>query len=146
MRVVWLIAEKVAWSHASVGGIPLSRALPDTSLDKSAIASETKQKAAAIMESKGSTAFGIGGVTASICKSILFDERNVAPISCWQDGLGVCLSMPVVLGRQGVVRQIEVELSQAEEKEVRASAESLKKVIEDAEKEQGEGKEKESKL
>lgn len=35
---------------------------------------------------------GIGGVAASICKSILFDERNVRPISHYREELECCLS------------------------------------------------------
>lgn len=87
------------------------------------------------MESKGSTAFGIGGVTSSICKSILFDQRNIRPISHYQEDLEVCLSMPVVLGREGVVKSIPLKLSGEEREEVVKSAESLREVIGDAEKE-----------
>ncbi|KAI5208009.1 L-lactate dehydrogenase [Aureobasidium subglaciale] len=129
-------SQMVAWSHASVGGVPLELALPDTSINKSAIAEETKKKAAAIMENKGATAYGIGGVTASICKSILFDEGSVRPLSHYQDDMKVCLSMPVVLGRKGVVRQIPMKLSESEKNEVEESAKSLREIIEDVEKEQ----------
>ena len=45
------------------------------------------------------------------------------------------MSMPVVLGREGVVRSIPLELSGEEKEEVMKSAESLKEVIRDAEKE-----------
>ncbi|THW87193.1 L-lactate dehydrogenase [Aureobasidium pullulans] len=130
-------SQMVAWSHASVGGVPLELALPDTSIDKEAIAEDTKKKAAAIMESKGATAFGIGGVAASICKSILFDQCNIRPISHYQKDMDVCISMPVVLGRKGIVRQIPLKLNDGEKKEVQQSAKSLREIIEDVEKEQG---------
>ncbi|CAD0017333.1 unnamed protein product [Aureobasidium pullulans] len=130
-------SQMVAWSHASVGGVPLELALPDTSIDKEAIAEDTKKKAAAIMESKGATAFGIGGVAASICKSILFDQCNIRPISHYQKDMDVCISMPVVLGRKGIVRQIPMKLNDGEKKEVQQSAKSLREIIEDVEKEQG---------
>ncbi|CAC9892924.1 unnamed protein product [Aureobasidium pullulans] len=129
-------SQMVAWSHASVGGVPLELALPDTSIDKEAIAEDTKKKAAAIMESKGATAFGIGGVAASICKSILFDQCNIRPISHYQKDMDVCISMPVVLGRKGIVRQIPMKLNDGEKKEVQQSAKSLREIIEDVEKEQ----------
>ncbi|THY10102.1 L-lactate dehydrogenase [Aureobasidium pullulans] len=130
-------SQMVAWSHASVGGVPLELALPDASIDKEAIAEDTKKKAAAIMESKGATAFGIGGVAASICKSILFDQCNIRPISHYQKDMDVCISMPVVLGRKGIVRQIPMKLNDGEKKEVQQSAKSLREIIEDVEKEQG---------
>ncbi|KAI4725482.1 L-lactate dehydrogenase [Aureobasidium sp. EXF-10728] len=128
--------QKVAWSHASVGGVPLELALPDASIDKSAIAEDTKKKAAAIMESKGATAYGIGGVTSSICKSILFDQCNIRPISSYQDDMNVCLSMPVIISRKGIVRQIPMKLDDSEKKELEQSAKSLREIIDDVEKEQ----------
>lgn len=103
-------------------------------IDRGAIAKDTKDKAAAIMESKGATNYGIGGVAASICKSILFDERAIVPISHYQEDFGCCLSMPIVLGRNGVVRTVPMPLSSEESEELKASAKSLREVIADAEK------------
>lgn len=102
-------------------------------IDKEAIATETKKKAAAIMESKGATNYGIGGVAASLCKSVLFDQRNVRPVSHWLEEYGCCLSMPAVIGREGIVRTLRMPLAEGEKKAVEGSAESLKKVIEEAE-------------
>jgi len=136
----------------SIGGIPLSQILKDNnnggsdiSIDKAAIAEDTKKKAAAIMEAKGATAFGIGGVAASICKSILFDQRNIRPVSHWQEKFGVCLSMPAVIGREGIVRSIPMELDGEEKRELEASAKSLKEVIQQAEKEEQQEKKEEKK-
>lgn len=124
----------VAWSHASIGGLPLDEVVSESQVDKSAIAYETKTTASSIIEAKGVTAFGIGGVAASLCKSILFDERNIRPVSFWQDSLGVCLSMPAVIGREGVVRSIPIRLNDREKKNLESSAGSLKDVIEEAKK------------
>lgn len=48
----------------------------------------------------------------------------------------VCISMPVVIGRKGIVRQIPLKLSESEQKELEESAKSMREIIEDAEKEQ----------
>jgi L-lactate dehydrogenase len=131
-----LTQQQVAWSNATVGGIPLESAIPDTTFDKSSIAEDTKNKAASISETKGATAYGIGGVSSSICRSILFDERIIRPLSHYQQDMDVCISMPVVVGRKGIVRQIPIKLSESEEKELKQSAKSMREIIEDAEKEQ----------
>ncbi|KAK5092147.1 hypothetical protein LTR70_005752 [Exophiala xenobiotica] len=129
-------SQLVAWSHASIGGVPLDQVFTEKEIDKKAIADETKQKAAAISESKGATSYGIGGVAASICKSILFDQRNIRPVSHWQEDLGLCLSMPAVIGREGIVRSIPVNLNDEERKNLEGSANNLKEVIQEAEKDQ----------
>jgi L-lactate dehydrogenase len=129
-------SQFVAWSLATIGGVPLESALfssssgQSISIDRSAIASETANKATSIIENKGATNYGIGGVAASICKSIIFDEKIVRPVSCWQEDLGVCLSMPVVLGRKGVVRQLKMPLDKEERGKLESSAKALKEIIE----------------
>ncbi|CAI9629837.1 unnamed protein product [Alternaria burnsii] len=97
--------------------------------NKTAIADETKNKATSIIENKGATNYGIGGVAASICKSILFDEKIVRPVSYYQDELGVCLSMPAVLGRGGIVRSVPMPLDGEEKRLLEKSAKTLKEVI-----------------
>jgi len=125
-------SQFVAWSMASIGGVPLEKAMPESGkgIDKERIEEETRNKASSIIQNKGATNYGIGGVAASICSSVLFDEKIVRPVSCWQDDLGVCLSVPVVLGRKGVVRVVEVELSKEERGKLEKSAKALKEVIE----------------
>lgn len=125
---------QVAWSSACIAGIPLHVFPATRSLDREAMATETKQKASALIESKGSTEFGIGSVTASICRSILFDQKVVRPVSIYVDELKVCLSKTVVLGRKGVEEIVELPLSDEESGALESSAKQLREVIEEAEK------------
>lgn len=127
-------SQVVAWSNASIAGIPLHLFPATKSLDREAIATETRQKASALIDSKGSTEFGIGSVTMSICKSILFDQRNVRPVSVYDEELKVCLSKPVILGRKGIEEVLEFPLNDEEQKALKESAKSLREVIEEAEK------------
>ncbi|KAH9844898.1 L-lactate dehydrogenase [Teratosphaeria destructans] len=121
-------SQFVAWSHASIGGVPLANVLEKGQIDRGAVAEDTKKKAGAIMEAKGATNYGIGGVAASIY------QRNIRPVSFWQDDLSVCLSMPAVLGREGIVRSMPLELTKEERNNLESSAGSLRDLIKDAEK------------
>ncbi len=124
----------MAWSRVTIGAVPLDQCLPaGVTLDLKAIALQTKNKAAAIIEAKGATAYGIGALSASICKSILFDQRNVRPISHWIEDFGCCLSLPVVLGRRGIVRALNMPLNEEEKDLLAKSAATLKKLITEAE-------------
>ena len=123
-------SQFVAWSLASIGGVPLDQALTSNqSIDKKAITEETKNKATNIIKNKGATNYGIGGVAASICKSILFDQRNIRPVSHYHDELDVCLSVPAVLGRKGIVRSVNMPLSDEEKGLLEKSAKALREVI-----------------
>jgi L-lactate dehydrogenase len=81
-------------------------------------------------------------VTQSICKSILFDQRNVRPVSVYDENLKVSLSKPVILGRKGIEEVLELPLSEEEKKALEKSAKSLREVIEEAEKAEKEEKKK----
>lgn len=79
-------------------------------------------------------------MTTSICKSILFDQRNVRPVSVYDGDLKVYLSRPVILGRKGIEEVLELPLDDGEQKGLETSAESLRSVIEEAEKKKKEEK------
>jgi L-lactate dehydrogenase len=122
-----------AWSRATIAGVPLLKVVPEGEIDQEQIAKDTKDKAANIINVKGATNYGIGAVTASICKSILFDHRNIRPVSHWIEDLKCCLSLPVVLGREGIAGTIPLLLSEDEQQALQKSAESLRGYISDAE-------------
>ncbi|KAF2213803.1 hypothetical protein CERZMDRAFT_90361 [Cercospora zeae-maydis SCOH1-5] len=127
-------SQVVAWSAVSVGGVALDR-MQGVEIDREEIAAQTRDKAGAIIEGKGTTNYGIGAVAGSICKAILFDQKVIRPVSHWVEELGVCLSMPAVLGRGGLVRSVKLPgLSEEEMGRMRKSAESLKEVVGEAEK------------
>lgn len=129
----------MAWSCSSIAGVPLDKFPGSKDIDREAMANETKKKASALIESKGNTEFGIASVASSICKSILFDQRNIRPISHYQEDLKVCLSKPVILGRKGLAQTVELPLSGEEREALERSAKSLREVIEEAEKAEKEG-------
>jgi L-lactate dehydrogenase len=127
-------SQFVAWSAVTIGGVPLAQALPESSVDRTVLAEATKKKAHVIIEAKGATMYGIGSVVRSICDSVLFDKHNVKPVSFFVEEVGCCLSMPALLGRQGVVRRIHMPLNEEETEALKTSARELRKVIEHAEK------------
>jgi L-lactate dehydrogenase len=136
-------SQFVAWSSAAVGATPLELALAESRAEgggltdefKARVEKHTRGAAAAIIQAKGCTAYGIGAVAASICKYILFDSRTVRPVSFYQPELGCCLSMPAVVGRKGIVRPMPIELDEGERGALESCARGLRAVIEGAEKE-----------
>ncbi|KAF2418409.1 L-lactate dehydrogenase A [Tothia fuscella] len=127
-------SQFVAWSIATIGGVPIDKALPAGTFDRRELAESVKSTAQKIIEAKGATSYGIGSVVASICSSILFDKHNVRPISHWQQDHDCCLSLPVVLGRKGVVRNLPLPLDDEETKLLHESAKDLREVIDGARK------------
>ncbi|KAI9095194.1 lactate dehydrogenase/glycoside hydrolase [Phlyctochytrium arcticum] len=127
-------SQFVAWSSAHVANSPLLSFPQIKALDLQKVADDVKNKAYKIIEAKGATYFGIGGVAASICESIIFDHRHIRPLSHFIPELNVCLSFPVVLGHEGVKQTLKPPLTESEEKLLQESVKSMRSVIEKNEK------------
>ena len=70
-----------------------------------------------------------------ICEAIVRDEKSILPISSIQHGQygieGVALSMPAVVGKNGVETLVPIELNETEQTALRQSAEALKQVLDE---------------
>lgn len=122
-----------AISSANVGGQPLT-SFPNFSLEKALSAyQKTRNAAYKIIEAKGSTYYGIASVTARIVRAILRDEKSIFPVSIplhqYYEQNGVALSVPCVIGRNGVEEIIEVKLNWEEKQQLEKSANTLKSYL-----------------
>lgn len=132
--------ELAVWSHANIGGMNLSRYCPLCSRkgcnykkELHDIFKEVKNSAYKIIEFKGATYYAIGLSLVKIVSAVLRDENSVLPVSGYISGQygvnDVFLSVPAIVNRSGIERQLEIELSKEEEAQFKASAEKLKAEI-----------------
>jgi L-lactate dehydrogenase len=106
------------WSGARVGGIPIADALGQCGLQHddfhAAIENEVRYANITIIEGIGASQYGIGMVCARIAEIVLRDERAVVPIGVYNPKLGVTLSLPSVVGRNGCLQVLDPPLSNDE--------------------------------
>jgi len=90
-----------------------------------------------VFKHKGYTNFAVAIASMLICEAITTDSRAVLPVSTLIDGWhgvrDVCLSLPVVMGRAGIVRTLPIDLDEQEIGQLRESAKVLRGVIESLE-------------
>ena len=131
-------SEMAAWSSANVSGIPLNDFCEmrgyfkhEESMKK--ILEEVKNSAYEIIEKKHATYYGIAMSVRRICEAIIRDERSILPVSSIQKGEygieNVALSIPAIVGREGVEKVVPIKLSDTEKEELIKSAETLKNVL-----------------
>ena len=129
--------EIVAWSSTNVSGIPVNdfcelRGHFNHEEAMHRIADDVKNSAYDIIEKKGATYYGIAMSVKRICECIMRDEKSILPISSMMHGeygiSDICLSMPTVVGREGVETRVPIQLNEQEESALSASAEQLSKV------------------
>ncbi len=125
-------SEVLLWSTTRVAGAPIAEALPaGTSIDefREGVERDVRYANIAIIEGNEASQFGIGIVSARIAEAVLRNERAVFPIGAYNAEYGVTLSLPSVVGRQGVSRILEPAMSDGERQALRASAEALRKAV-----------------
>ena len=88
-----------------------------------------KNEAYDIIEKKGATYYGIATCVAQILNCILNDEMRVLPVSSFDNYSGVYFGFPTVVGREGVIRRLDVKLTEKEGVSLQKSINALKKAI-----------------
>ena len=119
--------ELTLWSAADVGGQKVAELLPKDTL--AGISDFVKNEAYDIIEKKGATYYGIAACVASILNCILNDEMRVLPVSTYDSYSDTYYGFPSVVGRAGIIRRLELPLSEEEGVELQKSINALQKAI-----------------
>jgi L-lactate dehydrogenase len=118
------------WSSARVGGAAVQDLLHRKNIDvadfREQLEKDVRQANITIIEGIGASQYGIGMVAARVAAAILGDERAVFPTSSYNERYGVSLSLPSVVGRDGVSEIIWPELSDDETEALEKSADAIK--------------------
>lgn len=120
-------------NYSKVQGQPLKKVLDETKL--AAILERTKKRGAEIVSllKSGSAFFAPSAACFSMVKCILNNERLTICASAYLDGEyglhDICLGVPVVLGKNGIEKILQLDLDNDERKRLQKSAELVKDSI-----------------
>ncbi len=132
-------SEVPAWSMTHIAGIPILEyceicKMCDYPQQHNEIARQVRDSAYHIIDYKGSTFYGIGLSLLRISGAILRNEHSVLTVSTLLEGEyglnDICLSVPCVVGENGVDRIVAARLEPAEHQALEKSAETLRGVLE----------------
>jgi len=127
-------SEVAVWSSAMAGSVPIVSFAEQIGrpLDADArmrIADQVRGAAYTIIEGKGGTWYGIGAGLARIVRSITDDERTVLSVSQVSDEIegvkDIALSLPRIVGREGVIATLMPDLDEGERAALKRSAEVI---------------------
>src|SRR5512138_54443 len=135
-------SEVLTWSLVTVGGIPLEEfcngggisICPD---DYRSIDEKVRRAAYHIIEGKGATYYGIGSAIARIVEVILQDERSILAVCTPTEDIAgvkkVTVSLPNLVGGEGIIKTFSPNLSKAEMTALNASAQVVRSAIDQLE-------------
>lgn len=122
-----------ALAYATVGGQALSKFPNYNSTQAMAAFAKTKDAAGKIIKSKGATYYAIGVVLTKLIQTILQNKRSVLPVSVpitnYYDQSNVAISVPCIIGKNGVEQILEIALSKEEQAAFKQSCELVKQHI-----------------
>ena len=115
-----------------MAGVPVAKLLSSEKLEK--IITRTRHGGGEIVKllRSGSAYYAPAASAAGMVAAVLRDEKAVMPCAAWLMGeyghKDVFLGVPVILGRRGVERIVEIELEQKDEQALRRSAEAVREL------------------
>lgn len=115
--------------YANLRGIPVSELLSEEALNK--VAADTMTGGATLTKYIGTSAwYAPGAAAAALVRSIVLDEKKIYPCSVMLEGeysqKDICLGVPIVVGRKGWERIVELNLNQEEKAEFQKSADAVR--------------------
>jgi malate dehydrogenase len=121
-------------SLTSVSGVPLTRLMSEAELER--IVERTKAGGAEIVNllKTGSAFYAPSASQAELVRAVALDERRLLPVTTRLAGefgeRNVTVGVPAIIGRQGVERVVEVELSEREKAAFQASVRAVRADLE----------------
>lgn len=127
-------SEVIVWSSATVAGMPIqefcaARGVEWSDSIQQRISDNVRKAAYHIIKGKGASYYGIGAVLANITERILRDQRAILTVSETIDEYGVALSLPRLVGGDGVIGNIGLSMNDEERKLLQTSADVLKEAL-----------------
>ncbi len=121
------------WSAAQVAGLPLDKYPGVTPALIAEVEKKTRGSGAEVIKKKGGAGFAVGASIADVIHSIALDQHRILPVSSLQNGAyglrDVCISVPTVVGKKGVVECFEIDLWPKEKMALQKSGSVLRETI-----------------
>jgi malate dehydrogenase len=117
--------------YASISGIPITTLLTKEQIDK--IAQRTIASGAEVIKLKGATTYAPAAAIATMADAVIHGRNRVISVSTCPQGeyncSNVSIGVPVVLGKNGVERIIELKLSDESQRRFNHSVATIKQAI-----------------
>ena len=118
--------------YTTVGGIPVTELIEESKLNE--IIERTKFGGGEIVKLLGTSAwYAPGAAAAQMVEAIVRDQKRIFPVCAWLNGeygmKDIYLGVPVVLGKNGIEKIIELQLNEDEKALLAESAEAVKSVM-----------------
>lgn len=122
------------WSSATHAGLPLAGHPGWSPVKQKELFERAKGSGAEVIRRKGGAGWAVGATIAEVVHSVVLNKRQLLPVASRQRGKAygirdISLSVPTVIGRDGVLEHVEIDLWPKEKQGLQASARSLRETL-----------------
>ncbi len=118
------------YTNATVNGVPVSQFASKKKLQEAV--QNTMVGGATLTKLIGTSAwYAPGAAAAMMVESILNDQKKLIPCSCYLEGEygqeDICIGVPAIIGRKGIEKIVNIDLTKEEQAKFAASADAVRK-------------------
>ena len=122
------------WSSATYAGLPLAGYPKMTPALQNKLFTRAQGSGAEVIRRKGGAGWAVGATIAEVVHAIALDKQQLLPVSSAQRGKAygirdISLSVPTIVGRDGAVEHVEIDLWPKEKSALQKSAAALKETL-----------------
>ena len=116
-------SQFTAWSQVRVKGKPISKLTSEDVLEE--IATEAMRGGHTVFYGKKYTSYGIASAAIRLALAVISDAHEELPVTNYYAPLDTYLSYPALVGRSGIIEQLQLTLTEEEEAKLARSAQFI---------------------
>ena len=116
-------SQFTAWSQVRVKGQPISKLTSEEVLEE--IATESMRGGHTVFYGKKYTSYGIASAAIRLALAVISDAHEELPVTNYYAPLDTYLSYPALVGRSGIIEQLQLTLTEEEEAKLARSAQFI---------------------
>lgn len=124
-------SQFTAWSAVRVLGQPMTKVAAERHIDLSKLDEVARAGGYTVFHGKHYTNYGIASAAVRLANIIISDAHTEIPVSNYHEEYGTYLSYPAIVGRDGIIEQIKLNLTDDEKEKLQTSANYIRTRFED---------------
>lgn len=116
-------SQFTAWSQVRVKGQPISKLTSEEVLEE--IGTEAMKGGHTVFYGKKYTSYGIASAAIRLALAVISDAHEELPVTNYYAPLDTYLSYPALVGRSGIIEQLQLTLTKEEEAKLARSAQFI---------------------
>ena len=113
-------------------GKPITELADKEGIDLDKIDEDARMGGFVVFRGKGYTNYAIASAAVRLADVVLNDARTELPVSNYREELGAYLSYPAIVGRDGIVQQLQLDLTDEELDKLQNCATIIKEKFEES--------------